>query len=282
MHPVISEPFFLDTASGRLFAVHHRPADATRTRGQVLCVPAFNEEMNRCRSMVTLQAQALAEAGYGTLVLDLFGTGDSEGGFVDARWPLWLDNLRAGQAWLDLQAGGCRAIWGIRLGAILAACLHAAAADPRVALLLWQPVVEGKTHLTQFLRVRIAASIDRTDVAKETTASMRETLAGGRPVEVAGYEIHPELAAAIDDAQLTRHPPVPGSRMLWLENAAADAVDLAPASQAVLARWPGPQVTTTGQTFSGPAFWRMHERVVAPSAIERTTDWMITWDAQAA
>jgi len=271
---VISEPFFLDTPSGRLFAVHHRPADAARTRGQVLCAPPFNEEMNRCRSMMTLQAQAFAKIGFGTLVLDLLGTGDSEGRFVDARWPLWLSNLSAGKVWLDAQAGGCNVIWGIRLGAILAACVQAAAADPRVALVLWQPVADGKQHLTQFLRVRIAANMDRTDVARETTASMRETLTGGQPVEVAGYEIHPELAAAIDAAQLTQHTLAPGTHMLWLENASAEATELAPASQLVLARWPGQQVLAAGQVFSGPAFWQLHERVVAPSAIEQTTAWL--------
>jgi exosortase A-associated hydrolase 2 len=271
---VISEPFFLDTPSGRLFAVHHRPADAARTRGQVLCAPPFNEEMNRCRSVMTLQAQAFAKIGFGTLVLDLLGTGDSEGQFVDARWPLWLNNLSAGKVWLDAQAGGCSVIWGIRLGAILAACVHGAAADPRVALVLWQPVTDGKSHLTQFLRVRIAANMDRADVARETTASMRETLTNGQPVEVAGYEIHPELAAAIDAARLTQHTLAPGTHMLWLENASAQATELAPASGLVLARWPGQQVLAAGQVFSGPAFWQLHERVVAPSAIEQTTAWL--------
>ena len=151
---MISEPFFLSTPSGRLFAVHHRPAQGTQPRGNVLCVPAFNEEMNRCRSMVTQQAQAFAAMGFGTLVLDLLGTGDSEGEFVDGRWSHWLDNLAAGVAWLDEQPGGCRSIWGIRLGALLGAQLHARLARPDITLALWQPVTDGKTHLTQFFRAR--------------------------------------------------------------------------------------------------------------------------------
>lgn len=72
----------------------------------------------------------------------------------------------------DAQAGGCRAIWGIRLGALLAAnCMSTK--DAKLALMLWQPVIDGKTHLTQFFRVRIAANMDRADVQKETTAFMR-------------------------------------------------------------------------------------------------------------
>lgn len=274
---MISEPFFLDTPSGRLFAVHHRPDIAKRVRGHVLCVLPFNEEMNRCRSMVTLQARALAEIGFGTLVLDMLGTGDSEGQLVDARWPLWLENLTAGAAWLDTQPGGCRVIWGIRLGAILAANAHAAAADPRVSLVLWQPVSDGKTHLTQFLRVRIAANMDRSDLPKETTASMRERLAGGESVEVAGYEIHSELAAAIDAAKLTEHKLSSGTQVFWLEHASADKPALTPARQALLARWPGVEATVDAQVFSGPAFWQVYERVVAPAAIAQTTAWLKAW-----
>ena len=267
----------MDTPSGRLFAVHHRPAGAERSHGQVLCVLPFNEEMNRCRNMITLQAQALAEIGFSTLVLDMLGTGDSEGQHVDARWSLWLENLAAGKAWLGTQPGGCRVIWGIRLGAILAARVHAASADPRVALLLWQPVADGKTHLTQFFRVRIAANMDRVGLPKETTASMREKLAAGQSVEVAGYEIHPELAAAIDAAKLTQHTLAPGTHVLWLENAAADKPELTPGSQALLACWPGAEATVDARVFGGPAFWQVYERAVAPAAIAQTTAWLKNW-----
>lgn len=274
---MISEPFFLDTPVGRLFAVHHRPAETGRTRGHVLCALPFNEEMNRCRSMITLQARALSEIGFGTLVLDLIGTGDSELEFVDARWALWLDNLASGKAWLDAQAGGCRAIWGIRLGALLAANLHASTKDAKLALMLWQPVIDGKSHLTQFFRVRIAANMDRADVQKETTASMRATLAGGKSVEVAGYEIHPAMAAAIDSARLDHHAPPAGSHVLWLENANADQAGLSLASQKLLGSWPGSGVDVDSKVFAGPAFWQVHERVVAPAAISTTTSWLQDW-----
>jgi len=267
-------PFFLDSPEGRLFAVHHRPASQVAERGHVLCVPPFNEEMNRCRSMVTLQARALAEAGFGTLVIDLHGTGDSAGDFADARWDTWLRNLSQAKAWLDAQAGGCVGLLGIRLGAVLAAQFHAACADPRIALALWQPVPDGKVHLTQFMRVKIAAQMDRTDLPKETTGGMRATLATGAPVEIAGYALHPELAAAIDAARLTAHALPDGTPVLWLENVSPDQPTLSPGSQTVLAKWPGPQAICQAQTFTGPAFWQVHERVVAPQAIELTTRWV--------
>jgi exosortase A-associated hydrolase 2 len=268
---VISTPLFIDGPNGRLFAVHHQPRDTAALRGHVLVVPPFNEEMNRCRSMLTLQARALAGIGLGLLVLDLTGTGDSHGGHVDARWSRWMADLAAGLRWLDTQPGGCRALLGIRLGALLAA--QFAAGVGTMALALWQPVIDGKSHLTQFFRVRIAAQMDRSDLPKETTASMRAQLAAGHSVEVAGYELHPELAQAIDAASLAAHRPAAGSALLWLENVPEAEATVAPASQQLLARWPGADVAITVGTFTGPAFWQVHERMVAPQAIAHTTAW---------
>ena len=270
---VVADPFFLDAPGGRLFAVHHRPADASSVRGHVLVVPPFNEEMNRCRSMVTLQAAAFARLGYGALVIDLHGTGDSAGEHGDARWPLWVDGLRAAHAWLAQRPGGCRAILGTRLGAILAAQFHAQLARSDIALILWQPVVDGKTHLTQFLRVRMAAQLDRADVPKESTASMRKQLDAGESIEVAGYEIHPQLARSIDEAQLADAPLRSGTAILWLENAAGDATELAPPSRKVLDAWAAAGLAVDAATYAGPAFWQVHERVVTPSIVERTTQW---------
>ncbi|EHR71975.1 hydrolase, exosortase system type 1 associated [Burkholderiales bacterium JOSHI_001] len=276
---MITTPLFLDTAGGRCFAVHHRPENAADTRGQVLCVLPFNEEMNRCRSMVTLQARALAEQGFGTLVVDLLGTGDSEGEHGQARWSAWLHNLRDASRWLDAQPGPRRVIWGIRLGAILAAQLHAERNDANTALLLWQAVADGKTHLTQFLRVRIAANMDRPELPKETNATMRAQWQAGQSVEVAGYEIHPDLAAAIDEAKLTAHSLPAGTSVLWLENAVGDPPGPTPASQALLQRWPGPACRGELQVFDGPAFWQVHERVLAPQAIDRSMQWLKAWAA---
>lgn len=267
-------PFFLDDDGRSLFAVHHQPGRGVPVRGHVLCALPFNEEMNRCRSMVTLQARALAERGFGTLVVDLFGTGDSAGEYRDARWDLWLANLTAGFRWLEAREGGCCTLWGIRLGALLVAQLARAIAKPDLRLIYWQPVTDGKLHLTQFLRVRIAAQMDRTDLPKETTASMREQFAAGRCVEIAGYEIHPELASVMDQLRLGGLPPPTGAKTLWLENAGATRDELTPASQQIVSQWHTDGHAVEPHSFAGPAFWQLHERVVAPEIIARTTAWL--------
>jgi exosortase A-associated hydrolase 2 len=266
-------PFFLDTPGGRIFAVHHAPPGARR---HVLCVPPFNEEMNRCRSMLTLQAQALAGIGCGLLVVDLFGTGDSEGGYVDARWERWLGNLSAASLWLASQ-GGCVALLGIRLGVILAADWlgRSAKGEPR-ALVAWQPVIDGRQYLTQFLRIRIAANMDRKDLPKETTASMREQFAAGRPVEIGGYEIHPELAGAIEAAHLSKSVLPTGTRIAWLEQLTPASTVPSPAGEKLIAEWTAAGLAIDVIGFEGQAFWQLHERSMAMDAIKSTTAWIET------
>ncbi len=267
---VTVRPFFLDTPGGRIFAVHHAPLSA---RGHVLCVPPFNEEMNRCRSMLTLQARSLAAAGYGTLVIDLHGTGDAAGNYVDGRCGNWLDNIGAGVQWL-VANGGCVALLGIRLGVMLASEWLRLNPDRRCALVAWQPVTDGKQYMTQFLRMRIAANMDRTDVPKETTTSMRDQLARGVPVEVGGYEIHPELARAIDARQLALLAPPAGTSVAWLEHRASDAIVPSPAAQRVIAAWTDVGVSVDVIPFNGQAFWQLYERALALDAIELTTAWV--------
>ena len=269
-------PFFLDGSRGRCFAIYHGPPADVKTRATVLCVPPFNEEMNRCRSMFTLLARSLASCGIGTLVIDLHGTGESEGHHVDARWETWKSDIKQAMDWLDRREGACHALIGVRLGVPLAADVLRQSADQSVALVAWQPVSDGKSYFTQFLRIRIAANMERTDIPKETAADMRKQLASGHPVEVAGYAVHPELAAAIEGCRLSALTPATGGGVGWFERKSGTEEGLAPASQAVVDGWRSEGRRVDVHHFEGPAFWAVHDRAVAPDLIRRTTDWLLS------
>lgn len=262
-------PFFLASLAGRLFAVYHAPKEEVGLRGNILIVPPFNEEMNRCRSMVTLLAQEYSRIGIGTLVLDLYGTGESDGAYGDARWAIWLDNIRQAVDWLQAKPGGCLALHGIRLGVPLA--LEATASNADVpAVIAWQPVVDGKMYFTQFLRIRLAANMDRLDIPKETTGGMRTQLAGGQSVEVAGYEIHPELAAAIEGINLKGFKPARKMDIFWLEKSVGEELVLPENSSALIEGWRQAGGRVEGQVFDGPAFWALHDRFLAPDLLTKT------------
>src|SRR5690242_13967142 len=75
----IVTPLYLRSGQRRVFAIYHAPHREAPRHLSFVYVPPFAEEMNLARRMAALQARALAAVGIGVLLLDLFGTGDSDG-----------------------------------------------------------------------------------------------------------------------------------------------------------------------------------------------------------
>lgn len=270
-------PVVIQGPNGALVAMYHPPASGVAPRGGVLVVPPFAEEMNRCRSMVTMQARALAALGHGVLVLDPFGTGDSAGDFCDATWERWLDDLRCGAQWLQAQGLGCQTLWGVRLGALMATQLAGSLPEVR-RLLLWQPVVAGKTYWTQFLRIRIAAEMSQADGVK-STEELRQWSARGDVVEVSGFEVGAALAQRLDTLSLPAGALAPGLQVDWFE-VLADAEAVVPKANAkAVDALRGQGLTVNLATVTGPAFWQVHERAVAPELLASTTQVAGGWPA---
>jgi len=262
-------PLFIGRPHGGLFAIHRPPADAAALDEAVLYIPPFAEEMNQSRRMATLQAEALTGLGYGVLTLDLTGCGDSAGEFAEARWETWRDDVVAGCRWLSAQGYRHISLWGLRLGAALA--VETACAEPDICqrLVLWQPVVSGKTLLTQFLRLRVAAEMGAEGGG--TTKSMRATLSQGETLEIAGYELSPDLAGALDEVNLSKVELPDGIELHWLEVVSDADRGPAPASQRVIDRWTEAGSPPAVDTVEGATFWSIQETTLVPGLIERTT-----------
>ncbi len=267
------EPLFLDGPAGRIFAVYHAPVG--QRRGGLVYVPPFAEEMNRSRRMATLQARSLAASGMGILLLDLFGTGDSAGDFEDARWPLGLGDVAAAATWLEAKAGAPVGLWGLRLGALLAATAAATQPGRFNKLLFWQPVTDGKAMLTQFLRIRVAASM--AESTGEKTEELRARLVGGEPVEVAGYALSNDLAEALDAARMDKLRLPPAIPVHWFEVAAEPSERLLPAGQRVVEAWRHAGSPVTARTVPGDPFWTLQETTLAPELLAATTQAVETW-----
>ena len=271
-------PFLLAGERGALHATYFSSAGTPHPAGDVLVVPPFAEEMNRCRAMVAMQARAWAQIGIGTLVLDPFGTGDSAGDFEDATWAQWQRDLRLGLAWLRAQGHGCSTLLGIRLGAIMAS--HLAAEDEHITrLLLWQPVLSGKTFYTQFLRIRIAAEMNLPDRVK-TTNELRQRSSQGEAIEVSGYRIGPPLAAALDQVNFDEAPLTRNARPVavdWFEVLSGTDATVTPASQQTADRWRAQGTVLQLDTVQGPAFWHVHERELVPALVEACANLARSW-----
>jgi exosortase A-associated hydrolase 2 len=260
----VIEPFFLAGSRGALFAVYHPPSKGSEERGGVLYVPPFAEEMNKARRMATLQARRMAEAGFGVLIPDLYGTGDSAGDFADARWAIWQDDFMRCADWLRQRGHERLMLWGLRLGGLLAMERVGEVAATR--LVLWQPVLSGQRFLHQFLRLRLTA--DRLKGSSETMAQLRERLASGQSLEVGGYALHPELAAALE--QVRPVTPPAQVRVDWFEIAGTVDATLSPASQRVVETWRKAEVAVRPWTVMGDAFWATQEIAEAPALLEAT------------
>ena len=258
-----AEPFFLPTAHGERFCLYHPPAGACR--GALVYVHPFAEEMNKSRRMAALQARALAALGHGVLQIDLAGCGDSDGEFADARWEHWKDDLAAACEWLGRRLQQPVGLWGLRLGALLALDYARGAAHPVARLLMWQPVLQGSSYLTQFLRLRVAG-----DMLKEGegggggTKALRSQLQSGQTLEIAGYVLAPQLAAAIDAADAAAlAPPCPVD---WIEVVAGADRSIPPAAQRIASAWQG---TTMHEVVCQP-FWSTQEIAECPELVAAT------------
>jgi exosortase A-associated hydrolase 2 len=264
------EVFFLKGTRGSLFSVYHPAHEHDRHRLSLVYVPPFAEEMNRARRMSALQARRLGELGIDVLLLDPFGTGDSEGDFGDARWDIWCDDIMTAMNWLAVRTNAPVGLWGLRLGALLAA--DVASRHPIERLVLWQPVLSGDSYLTQFLRLRLAATMDKGD-NRESTKALRERLAQRETLEIAGYHLAPDLASAI--ASRTFRDLVEANQATainWLEVTTDLSATFSPASQKVLDMLTQQNRVTTAKVVTGQPFWLAQEITLAPELLSATDD----------
>ena len=266
------QPFFLQGSRGRLFALHFPSQQDNRARRHVLFVPPFAEEMNKARRMVALQSRELSQRGIGVLLLDLFGTGDSEGDFAEARWEIWQDDLSRALRWLRERTGEEIVLLGLRLGALLAMELVAKRREDDVSgVILWQPISDGKRAMTQFLRLRTAESMMDSAKEKESIEKLRNAIANGEPVEVAGYTVAPALFEAIErvDLRLLATPSFPSIH--WFELSADPTPELSVSSTQIIANWQRRGIRVCARAVCGKPFWAGHAATVIPDLLSVTT-----------
>lgn len=258
---------FISTRAGRLFTLLFEPQSPPLASW--LFVPPFAEEMNRCRATVAATARALATRGHAVMLLDPSGTGESDGDFADATVSRWLEDIHdAGRA-LAEHTGLPTGLWGMRLGATLAGAAADQRPDDYPALMLWQPVQKGATFLTQFLRLRVAALMAR-NLPPEDTKSMREALAAGRILEVAGYPLGGRLADEIQALDMGTLPALSQQQVYWIEHVAAEGQEPGPASRKILETLDGQGCDPRPAGFTGPPFWQTHEIVQCPDVTRQT------------
>ncbi|MCF8107514.1 MAG: hydrolase 2, exosortase A system-associated [Desulfohalobiaceae bacterium] len=264
-------PFFITGRAGRLFGLEVASAERSWLKGGLLFVHPFAEEKNKSQRMAALQARMLAENGFVVLLLDLFGCGESEGDMAEASWDLWLEDLALGRAWLEERVRGPITLWGLRLGGLLAVDYAASAAGTFQGIVLWNPVLSGKTAMTQFLRLRVAAS-GLGQKPRETTAGLREAILAGKQVETAGYVLSSELLQAIDNCSLEQSVEGLSSPIHWMEVVPDQNGQPGPASRRLIASLQSKGLDISVHCVHGEPFWACQEIVTCRGLLNRTTE----------
>jgi len=254
---IVTEAFFLPAEPGYRFCLLSAPADSTRPHGAFVYAHPFAEEMNKARRAAALAARRLAANGFAVLQIDLHGCGDSSGDFGDATWESWIADIVAGYRYLERRYQLTPSLWGLRLGCLLATqALVEIGARPD--LVLWQPVVSGRVHLTQFLRIKVVGDALGEAADRDDVKALRARLAGGETLEIAGYELSPALAEPMERAELDLPAGYDG-RVLWYEVAGSADAGIAPASRARVSAWRMRGVDVQPVTVPGLPFWQTQE-----------------------
>jgi len=241
------EPFFFDADPGTRFSLYHAPAPQVPPRGAILYVHPFAEELNRSRRMAALGSRRFAELGFAVLQIDLFGCGDSCGDFHAARWEQWKRDLATALTWLTERSIGPVYLWGLRLGGLLA--LDFACGTHVDGIILWQPHMNGRSCINQFLRQRTPGPDD-----PKTSAALRARLATHGMLEVNGYEVATALVQAIDacDANAMTLPACP---VHWFATGTPAPSRLASSAARLARRWAPNGTTVHCHPIDGRPFW---------------------------
>ena len=259
---------FLDGARGRILVVARLPAASDRGRA-ALVVPPFAEEMNKSRRMITELAERLAALGVATVVPDLFGTGDSEGEFCDGDWDVWKQDVSRAAVWSANEGWPVFAVLATRLGCALAAETSRDLLDRVERTVFWAPALDGARFLTQFLRLRVAASM-MADGRGETVGGLRERLRHGETLEVAGYALSPSLADRIDGLRLVERLGPHVGELHWMEVLRTADLPMPDASvAAIMAAEPGVGAIRR-HIVAGEPFWSATEIVLNADLVDRT------------
>lgn len=269
--PIKYFPFFLEGSKGRIFCLNYEAISDSEAGKAVLFVPPFAEEMNKSRRMYSLLARKLASLGYSSLLVDVYGTGDSEGDHGDASWDVWSQDISQAWSWLKGRGATNISLVALRAGALLAGDFLVRTQESVENLILWQPVLNGETFLTQFLRLKVAAEMTGESASKISTKQIFEELARGNTVEIAGYMISPELANPMASKKLADMLSGISTKIGWLEVVADINRDPPLVNQKLVGQLAEQGVSIRMEKIAGPPFWTATEIVDVPELLEMST-----------
>lgn len=200
----------LNADNREILALHQAAStDAAHLGSYVLCRP-IGQEGTRTVAMFRVLSERLARAGCDVWRFDYHGTGDSPGEEIDQTLQGWGQDLLAVHAQAAAQARGPVRWFGMGLGANVALRAATQASQSPRALVLWEPVLQGRRYVQALLEGH------RRELAREFCYSWDQLLDQGRateptlPGDVLGFDYGQRLSTEI--AELDGLPLAPALR----------------------------------------------------------------------
>lgn len=214
-------------------------------------------------------ARSLAARGCSALIVDLYGTGDSEGDFSDATWDCWTQDVESAVNWAVGNGLSIDAVIASRLGCLLAADSYARAGLLTPKTVFWQPVASGEHHMNQFLRHGVAASMMKSK-GGVTVGGLKQRLRKGETLEIAGYPLSADLWSDVDQLRTSDHLGAFLGEVHILEVGRNSGTELSPAGARIETAAIELGLPTRSLRLRGEPYWTSTE-VVVNAALCRST-----------
>ena len=191
-------PFRFGPPDRQLFGVFHPRSDVDGRRSAVLLCNPFGQEAVRVHRFFRVLAERLSRAGLDVLRFDPYGTGDSAGDDEDGDFEGWSQDVARAHDELVHRSRTTHVTWlGARLGGSLALRTSASVTGCTLALLLWDPILDGRSYL-QHLR---AKHIEALELSYGPTGPAWREQANANPSafsnEAIGFGVSPALRAQL-------------------------------------------------------------------------------------
>lgn len=290
-------PEFIDGFDhGRRFGLWILPGRGARQVGSVLVVQPFGDEANLSRRVIVAQAMRLAQQGWTTLVLDLYGTGDSDGQTHEATLGDWRADLLRASRLARERAPGRHVVWGVRLGALLAAELALALDQVADGYVFWQAPASGAAALDTLLKLAQVGAVAREKAASDagrgargsttdaTAAGAEDPVAGF--VDLGGYRLARSLVADLSALKMQVAPLGTGGAgcpvlFLGVQRNAGAGLPAPKLLSELTQRWLSAGYLAALRVAAGEPFWSSMEPSTPLAAFEATEEFLLELDARA-
>jgi len=196
---MIIEPIRFGHSHREMLGMLTAPEQGAQNVAVLFCNP-FGQEAIRSKPMYRTFADRMAREGVPSLRFDYHGTGDSPGSGDVQTMAAWVhDTIEAARTVVEVTGATQLHLFGLALGANIAARAALALTPAPVRLVLWEPIVDGAAYIDVMLQAhRKELSIafgERWERIRIRLAEPEPTVPGvvlGFPI---GEDLHEELCA---------------------------------------------------------------------------------------